>query len=193
MSGDRVKKEDVTWANGGVLGLACFGFSTILLNVHNIGWIPATIPVIWGLFWGGAAQLVAGIIEARRGDTFAFTAFISYGFFWIGLGFAFLLEWLGVIVLDGPSLAWTMIVWGIFSGYMAVGSFRISRAHGMLFTSATVLFGLLAGHFLGLVPVEVAGAEGIFVGVNACYISAAMLINVMYGRWILPIGLFPRK
>ena len=63
----------------------------------------------------------------------------------------------------------------------------------ILFTGVTVLFGLLAGHFFGFVPVEVAGAEGIFVRVNASYISAAVLMNVMYGRWILPIGLFPRK
>lgn len=180
--------EASLWANPGVLGLACFGFTTILLNVHNIGWIPSTMPIVWGFFWGGAAQVIAGLIEARRGDTFAFTAFISYGFFWIGLGFAFLMEWLGVIVLDKPSLAWTMIAWGVFSGYMSVASLRISRAHSILFVTLTVLFGLLAGHFFGIIPAYAAGIEGIFVGANASYLSAAILMKTMYGRWILPIG-----
>ena len=120
----------VNWANPGALGLACFGFNTILLNVHNIGWIESAMPLVWAFFWGGAAQIIAGIIEARRGETFAFTAFVAYGFFWIGLGFAFLLQWLGVITLDGAGLAWTMIVWGIFSLYMTFGSFRISKEKG---------------------------------------------------------------
>ena len=110
MTGD---KASVGWANPGVLGLAAFGFTTLLLQIHNIGWISSTMPVIWGFFWGGAAQVIAGVIDARRGDTLGFTAFTSYGSFWIGLAFAFLLEWLGIITLDGPGLAWTMIAWGL--------------------------------------------------------------------------------
>ena len=188
-----MSKDDVIWANPGALGLAAFGFNTILLNVHNIGWIPSTMPLIWGFFWGGMAQVIAGIIDGRRGDTFGLTAFISYGAFWIGLAFAFLLEWLDIVTLDGPSLAWTMIVWGIFSGYMTGATFRISRAHIVIFASLTVLFGLLAGHFFGAIPAHVAGIEGIFTGAAAVYASAAVLMNAMYGRWILPIGLLPKK
>jgi len=191
MSSDKTG-ESVNWANPGALGLACFGFNTILLNVHNLGWIPSTMPLVWAFFWGGAAQIIAGIVEARRGETFAFTAFVSYGFFWVGLGFAFLLQWLGIINLDGPSMAWTMIVWGIFSLYMTVGSFRISVAHSITFVTLTILFGLLAAHFFGALPAFVAGVEGIFVGASAVYISAAVIIQVMYGRWILPIGLFKK-
>ena len=187
------KSKDVVWANPGVLGLACFGFTTILLNVHNIGLIPSTMPIIWGFFWGGMAQVIAGIVDARRGDIFGFTAFTSYGAFWIGLAFAFLLERLGIIALDGPSLAWTMIVWGIFTGYMTIGACKISRLHVTIFASLVVLFGLLAAHFYGVVPAHIAGIEGIFVGASAVYGSAAVLLNAQYGRWVLPIGLFPIK
>ena len=186
-------KGSVIWANPGALGLAGFGFNTILLQVHNIGWIPSTMPLIWGFFWGGMAQVIAGIIDARRGDTFGLTAFTSFGVFWIGLAFAFLLEWLGVVKLDGPGLAWTMIVWGIFTGYMTIGAFRISRVHVTILASLTVLFFLLAGHFFGTVPALVAGIEGIFVGASAVYGSAAVIINAQYGRWILPIGLIHKK
>jgi len=177
-------------ANPGALGLACFGFTTILLNLHNIGLIPDTMPVIWGFFWGGAAQIIAGLVEAKRGDTFGFTAFVAYGFFWVGLAMALYLQWQGVIVLDGPSLAWTMIVWGIFSLYMTVVSFTMSWAHRILFCGLTLLFGLLAGHFFGEVPIHIAGGEGIFVGAVAVYMSAATLFNAVRGRWVIPIGLF---
>jgi len=186
-----VSKNDVVWANPGALGLAAFGFNTILLNVHNIGLIPNTMPMIWGFFWGGMAQVIAGIIDARRGDTFGLTAFTSYGVFWIGLAFAFLLQWMGLVTIDNASLAWTMIVWGIFTGYMTVGTLKISRAHVTIFGSLTILFFLLAGHFFGIIPARVAGIEGIFVGASAVYTSAAVVLHAQYRRWVLPIGLFP--
>ncbi|MFC1943775.1 acetate uptake transporter [Chloroflexota bacterium] len=113
---ESVVKEDVKWANPGALGLAGFGFNTILLQIHNIGLIDSTIPLVYGLFWGGIAQVIAGIIDARRGDTFGFTAFVSYGAFWLGLSFAFLMQWLGLVTIDLPGLAWLCIVWGIFTG-----------------------------------------------------------------------------
>ena len=188
-----MSKDNAQWANPGALGLACFGFTTILLQIHNIGWIPNTMPLIWGFFWGGSAQVIAGIIEGRRGDTFGLTAFISYGFFWIGLSFAFVMQWLGLVKLDGPGLAWTCICWGIFSGYMTGATLKISRAHVFIFASLTILFGLLAAHFYGAIPAIVAGIEGIFCGAAAVYVSAAVIMNDKYGRWVLPIGLFPKN
>jgi succinate-acetate transporter protein len=188
-----MSKDEVAWANPGALGLAAFGFNTILLQVHNIGWIPSTMPLIWGFFWGGLAQVIAGVIDGRRGDTFGLTAFVSYGVFWIGLGFAFLLQWLNIVTLDGPSLAWTMIAWGIFTGYMTAGALKVSWVHVSVFASLTVLFGLLAGHFFGAIPARVAGIEGIFVGAAAVYGSAAIIMKAQYGRWVLPIGLLPKK
>ena len=120
------KSDDVQWANPGALGLAGFGFNTILLQIHNIGLIDSTIPLIYGLFWGGIAQVIAGIIDARRGDTFGLTAFISYGAFWLGLSFGFLMQWIGLVTMDLPGLAWLCIAWGIFTGYMTIGAFKIS-------------------------------------------------------------------
>jgi succinate-acetate transporter protein len=184
-------KNDVTWANPGALGLAAFGLTTLLLQIHNIGLIANTMPLIWGFFGGGAAQVLAGIVDGRRGDTFGFTAFISYGVFWIGLAVAFFLESIDVITVDSSGLAWTMIAWGIFTSYMTIGAFKISRVHFLIFASLTVLFGLLAGHFYGIVPAKAAGIEGICVAAFAIYASAAVIAHSQYRRWIFPIGLRP--
>ena len=181
-------KDDVQWANPGALGLAGFGFNTILLQIHNIGLIDGVLPLIYGFFWGGVAQIIAGIIDARRGDTFGLTAFTSYGVFWIGLSFAFLLEWMGIIKLDAPGMAWVCICWGIFTGYMTIGTFRISCVHVFVFASLTLLFFLLAAHFYGALPAIVPGIEGIFCGAAAVYGSAAVVLNAKYGRDIFPIG-----
>ncbi len=182
-------KEDVQWANPGALGLAGFGLNTVLLQIHNIGLIEGILPIVYGFFWGGVAQVIAGIIDGRRGDTFGLTAFTSYGLFWIGLSFGFLLEWMGLISLDSAGLAWLFVMWGIFTGYMTIGTFKMSVMHIIVFSTLTVLFFLLAAHFFGGLSALVPGIEGLICGAVATYGSAAVVLNAKYGRWVLPIGL----
>lgn len=184
-----MSKDDVVWGNPGALGLAGFGFNTLLLQFHNLGFITSTMPLVFGFFWGGAAQVIAGIIDGRRGDTFGLTAFTSYGFFWIGLASAFLLQWQGLVTLDNAGLAWTMLMWGIFTAYMTAGAVKLSKVHTLIFASLAILFFLLTAVFFGKIPAAVAGAEGILVGGSAVYCSAAVIMNSKYGRWVLPIGL----
>jgi succinate-acetate transporter protein len=184
--------EEVKWAHPGALGLAGFGFTTILLQIHNIGLITNVEPLLWGFFWGGTAQVIAGIIDGRRGDTFGLTAFTSYGVFWIGLSFMFLMEWLGVVELSGAGLAWTCILWSVFTAYMTVGTFKISKVHVLVFTTLTLLFWLLAAVFFGGLSPKVAGVVGLICGGAAVYGSAAVLLNATYGRWLLPIGLLTK-
>jgi hypothetical protein len=184
--------EEVKWGHPGALGLAGFGFNTILLQIHNVGVIPNVEPLLFGFFWGGLAQVIAGIIDGRRGDTFGLTAFTSYGLFWIGLSFMFLMEWLGVVTLSSTGLAWVFILWGIFTAYMTAGTFKISKVHVFVFATLTLLFWLLAAVFFGALPAKVAGVEGIFCGAAAVYGSAAVVLNAMYGRWVLPIGLLAK-
>jgi len=180
--------EEVKWGNPGALGLAGFGFTTILLQLHNLGLLTNIEPLLWGFFWGGAAQVIAGIVDGRRGDTFGMTAFVSYGMFWIGLSFMFLMEWLGVVELSGAGLAWTCILWGVFTAYMTVGTFKISKVHVLVFTTLTLLFGMLAVVFFGDLSPKVAGVVGLVCGGAAVYGSAAVVLNAVYSRWVLPIG-----
>ena len=184
-----MSKDQVVWGHPGALGLAAFGFNTILLQVHNVGLMSSTLPLIWGFFWGGLAQVIAGIIDGRRGDTFGLTAFTSYGIFWIGLASAFLLQWLGVVELDNAGLAYTMVAWGIFTTFMTFGAWKISNVHTFIFAGLSILFYMLAGHFFGNVPAMAAGIEGMFVGGAAVYAAAAVIMHAQYGRWVLPLGL----
>jgi succinate-acetate transporter protein len=187
-----VAKEETQWANPGALGLAGFGLNTILLQIHNIGWIDSTMPLIFGFVWGGVAQIIAGIIDARRGDTFGLTAFTSYGLFWLGLSFSFLLQWLGLVKLDNSGIAWLFVMWGIFTGYMTIGTFKMTYMHLFVFTSLTGLVFLLAAHFFGALSAMVPGIEGIFCGAAAVYGSAAVIVNAKYGREILPLGIISK-
>lgn len=187
------KQEVIQWANPGAVGLAGFGFNTILLQIHNLGLIESAVPLIYGLFWGGIAQIIAGIIDARRGDAFGFTAFASYGAFWLGLSFGFLLQWMGLVQLDNAGLAWLCICWGVFTAYMSIGTFRISRVHVFIFLSLTVLFALLAVHFYTGLSAVLPGIVGIFCGGAAVYASAANVLQSKFNRWVLPMGLLTGK
>ena len=183
-----VTREEPQWANPGALGLAAFGLNTILLQVHNIGWMDSTMPLIFGFFWGGLAQVIAGIIDARRGDTFGLTAFVSYGVFWLGLSFSFLLQWMGLVKLDNSGLAWTFVTWGIFTAFMMIGTLKMTFMHFFVFASLVVLFALLAAHFFGAISALPAGVEGLFCGGAAAYGAAAVIINGKFGRAVLPLG-----
>jgi succinate-acetate transporter protein len=146
------------------------------------------MPLVYGMFWGGIAQIIAGVIDGKRGDTFGLTAFCSFGAFWMGLGFAFLFQWMGLVTLDSSGLAWTMILWGVFTAFMMIGTLKMTIMHFSVFASLVVLFALLAAHFFGAISALPAGIEGLFCGGAAAYGAAAVIINGKFGRTVLPLG-----
>jgi succinate-acetate transporter protein len=181
-------KEETQWANPGALGLAGFGLNTILLQIHNLGLIDGTMPLIFGLVWGGIAQVIAGIICGRRGDAFGLTALTSYGVFWIGLSLSFVFQWTGLVKLDNPGMAWLFIIWGIFTAFMTIATFKMDYTHIIIFVTLTILFFLLAAHFFGNLSAKVVGVEGLIPGLAATYGAAAVIINNKFGRVVLPLG-----
>ena len=184
--------KDAT-ANPAPLGLLAFGMTTVLLNLHNAGFYEMNSMILaMGIFYGGIAQVIAGIMEAKKNNTFGLTAFTSYGFFWLTL--------VGLIVM--PKLGWLpaasengmvayLIAWGIFTACLFFGTLRISKALQFVFATLTVLFFLLAlGDLTGNATLKTfTGYEGIVCGGSAIYAGVGALLNEMYGRNILPLGL----
>ena len=187
--------DDVKLANPAVLGLTCFGLTTTLLNLHNAGIFKLDVSILaMGLFLGGAVQIIAGIMEYKKGNTFGTTAFCAYGAFWLTLVF---ILWAKPLLLDRlalePSargLAWYLALWGLFTLLMFFGTLKVNRALQVVFSTLVVLFGLLAiGYGWGSTGViKAAGVVGIFTGLSAVYLAMAELLNEMYGRVVLPIG-----
>ena len=177
------------WASSSSLGLFAFGLTTILLQFHNIGLINATMPVVFGLVWGGLAQVIAGIIAGKRNDLFHLTAFVSYGVFWIGLAFSFIWSHNG-LDLGGADYAWVMVVWAIFTFCMMIGTFKADFVSLFVFATLVILFIMLAFVFFGSIPAKAAGYEGLFCGAAATYGGAAVVINNKFGRVVLPLGTF---
>ncbi len=181
-----------TSANPAPLGLAAFGLTTVLLNLANAGLYPLDAMILaMGIFYGGIAQVIAGIMEWRKGNTFATTAFTSYGLFWLSLAGIIALPQLGVAEAPGPrAMGAYLAMWGLFTAILFVGTLRINRALQAVFATLVLLFFLLAiGDITESVALRtIAGWEGILCGALAIYTGLAQLLNELYGRVVWPIG-----
>ena len=180
-------------ANPGPLGLLGFGMTTVLLNLHNAGLLPLSIMIVaMGIALGGLAQIIAGIRELCQGNTFAGTAFTAYGLFWWSL----VLIWVNPFAESGiepaskVAMGYYLLLWGIFTFFMFIGTLKHNRATQVVFGSLTILFVLLAlGDFTGNHAITtIAGFEGIFCGLSAMYSAVGQILNEEYGKTMLPLG-----
>lgn len=179
-------------ANPAPLGLMGFGMTTVLLNIHNAGFFPISSMILaMGIFYGGVAQIIAGIMEFKKGNTFGTTAFTSYGLFWLTL----------VALIVMPQLGWAdatpdgymgcyLGMWGVFTLFMFFGTLKGNKVLQFVFASLTLLFFLLAirdfthSALIG----TIAGWEGIVCGASAIYLAMAEVLNEQFDRVVLPLG-----
>ena len=144
-----------------------------------------------GIFYGGLAQVVAGIIEAKKNNTFGLTAFTSYGFFWLSLVALIVMPKLGWVAAPAENaMVAYLVMWGIFTFLLFFGTLKLNRALQFVFASLTILFALLAiGDATGNDSIKhLAGYEGIICGASAIYTGIANVLNEVYGKTVLPIG-----
>jgi uncharacterized protein len=179
-------------ANPAPLGLMGFGMTTVLLNLHNAGFFAlGSMILAMGIFFGGIAQIIAGIMEFKKGNTFGTTAFTSYGAFWLTLVALILLPKLGLAeAASTTAMSAYLIMWGIFTLFMYIGTIKKNIVLQFIFMSLTILFFLLAlGDITGIALIKtIAGYEGIICGASAIYLAMAEVINEAHGKKILPIG-----
>jgi len=177
-------------ANPAPLGLMGFGMTTILLNLHNLGLFKLSSMILgMGICYGGLAQIIAGIMEFRKGNTFGTTAFTSYGLFW--LSFIFLVVYprnAPEFTPDSASVAAYLFLWGLFTMIMFFGTLKTNKGLQTVFFTLTVLFFLLTASSFIPTLLPIAAIDGIFCGFSAFYLSLAEVLNEGREKAILPIG-----
>jgi len=188
---NEIRISDST-ANPGALGLLAFGLTTIILNMHNAGiFSMGSVVFAMGIFYGGLAQIIAGIMEWKKNNTFGMTAFISYGFFWISLVFLILMPmWGWGPALGTAGLVCFLGIWGLFSLGMFLITFRLSKAMQVVFGLLTLLFLLLiVGNVLGNSTILViAGIEGVLCGLSAVYTGLGQIMNEVWKETVVRLG-----
>ncbi len=184
--------------NPAPLGLMGFGMTTVLLNLHNAGFIALdTMILSMGIFYGGLAQIIAGIMEWKKGNTFACTAFISYGMFWLSLVALIALPHagLGLTAPSGYSIPAYLASWGVFTLVLFIGTLRLNRALQVVFATLTILFFMLAaGDAMGSAAFsKAAGWIGLLCGASAIYTGLAQVLNEVNGKIVWPLGPVAQK
>ncbi|KAI9432803.1 GPR1/FUN34/yaaH family protein [Russula earlei] len=183
-----------TTANPAPLGLLGFGMTTVLLNLHNAGFFELNSMIMgMGIFMGGIAQIFAGLQEWKKNNTFGATAFTAYGAFWLSLVALWLIPKTSFGTAYASSeagIAWYLLLWGVFTFFMFIGTLRLNRTLQVIFFTLTVLFFLLAASaFTENKSLHTfAGYEGIVCGLSAMYGCFAQILNEVYGKTVLPLG-----
>ena len=175
--------------NPAVVGLAGFGLTTLLLQIHNLGFLGLGPVLAMGLIFGGLAQMIAGFMEQKVGNNFGFSAFVAYGSFWIGLGIIWLLNHFDVYKSSGTDVGWFLVAWTLYSIILLIASFRVHKA--MTFTFATLVIGFILldlGHFGFPMMNKVAAYDLIICALAAWYMMAAIIINDLAGKTVIPLG-----
>jgi succinate-acetate transporter protein len=187
-------------ANPAPLGLLGFGLTTVLLNLHNAGLFGLdTMILAMGLAYGGLAQVIVGIMEFKKGNTFGTVAFTSYGLFWWSLVLLLVLPNTAIFTgLSAPTetaMAAYFFMWGLFTFAMFFGTLKKNRALQFVFMSLAILFFMLTIRELTGNPTlfgtftfnNLTGIEGIICGLSAVYLAFAEVLNEAHGKTMLPI------
>ena len=193
--------ESVPAADPAPLGLGAFALTTFLLSGHNASFIPDAIWIGPALFYGGAAQLLAGMWEFRNRNVFGATAFSTYGGFWLSLGIFVVLADASktfASALAGANLnnalAWFLLAFSIFNFYMLLWSMRVNIAVFGVFLTLQITECLLtvgfflAAHGHSAYWIHAGGWAGIVTAGVAWYTSAAGVVNGMSPIPVLPVG-----
>ena len=187
-------------ANPAPLGLLGFGLTTVLLNLHNAGLFPLdTMILAMGLAYGGLAQIIVGVMEFKKGNTFGTVAFSSYGLFWWSLVALLLLPkttfFTGLSAPTETAMAAYFFMWGLFTLGMFFGTLKANRVVQFVFLSLAILFFMLTIRDATGNPIlfgsftwnNLTGIEGIIVGFSAIYLAIAEVLNEVHAKTILPI------
>jgi succinate-acetate transporter protein len=177
-------------ADPGPLGLAGFAMTTFVLSMFNSGLVGAAgSGVVLGLAlaYGGGAQLLAGMWEFKRNNTFGALAFSSYGAFWIS--FFFLQRYTPVAAITGKGVGLYLIAWAIFTAYMIVPTLRLNVGLVAVFVFLTLTFLFLGiGAARGSTgTTHFGGYLGLITAILAWYCSFAGVTNSTFGRVVLPL------
>lgn len=177
------------FANPAPLGLTGFATTTWLLSMVNAGWFDEKAlgaVLVMALVYGGVAQFMAGLMEFATGNTFGFVAFCSYGAFW--WTYALFVVHFGADV-PASMVGWYLAVWGVFTLYMWFGTFKLNKALNLVFLTLWITFFLLAIGEWGLPGIgTIGGYVGLLCALCAIYTAAAILLNEVHGRTVLPVG-----
>ena len=184
-------KEPVL-GNPAAVGLGAFGATTLLLQFHNLGWAGSGVVMWLAFFFGGMAQIIAGLQEFKTGNNFGYAAFTTYGAFWLALGGIFLFKGFGLFNISTTDVGWFLVVFTLLTFIYFIGAMRQHSALAVIFLTLLIGFILLDLGHLGAGDVwnKIAAWELIVCAASAWYLMAHVIltpfkVNIPVGKpWV---------
>jgi uncharacterized protein len=178
-------------ANPAPLGLCAFGMTTMLLSLHNAGVIALSSPILaMALIYGGIIQVIVGIMEWKKNNSFGMVTFGSFGCFWIAFATLLMLPALGLAKGPQPvDLAAFLTLWGIFAFGLFICTLKMHKLLQITLAAVVLLVILLvAAQLTGNVMIlNAGGIMGLIAGALALYLGMGQVINEIYGSRVLPL------
>ena len=178
-------------ANTAPLGLCAFGMTTLLLSLHNAGLTGLSSPIVaMAIFYGGLAQVIVGIMEWKKNNSFGMLTFGSFGCFWITFATLLILPALGLAKGPQPvELAAFLAIWGVFAFGLFICTLMMHRLLQLTLAAVVLLVVLLVAAELtgSALILTLGGVAGIVAGALALYMGMGQVINEIFGRRVLPV------
>jgi hypothetical protein len=178
-------------ANPAPLGLCAFGMTTLLLSLHNAGFIGLSSPIIaMAILYGGIAQVCVGLMEWKKKNSFGMLTFGSFGFFWITFAAILILPALSLAKAPTPvELAAFLAIWGVFAFGLFICTLAMHRLLQITLAAVVLLVVfLVAANLTGSALIlTIGGVPGLVAGGLALYMGMGQVINEIFGRKILPV------
>lgn len=194
-------------ASGTALGLLGFASSLALLSMANAEWfnLAALLIVAPASFgFGAVALILAGMWEFRGGNAFNATWEVAYGCFWLFLGLQLTVFSPKLLVAAGATgashaLGAYLLIWAVLTAGFTVGTWFVARPAFIAFALLTVVFVVLGvGDLVSSADTaetlrKIGGWVGVVDALVAIYLAFGLMLNPLFGRSVIPLGLYPYK
>ncbi len=185
-----VKDLPIPVAEPAPLGLIGLAVGALVLGLTDLGLFNGTksLEIPWTICLGATAQLIAGIMDYKRKNIFGATAFTVYSLLWYAVSLTLVTMIYGGVGFDIAHYAYGLIGYLVFSIIMTVASLMTNKTLFIILIGIDLVLIALIPHYLLGTPEEIAGIFLLFVSGASFYGAAAVLLNTMAGKPVLPLG-----
>ncbi len=173
------------------LGLIGLAVAALVLGVTDMGWADATntsLMIPWTIFLGATAQLIAGIMDYKRNNIFGATAFTTYSLLWYAVSLTLIIRIFTDVTVDMDHYAYGLIGFLFFSFILTVGTLLANKVFFAILVGIDVAIITLVLHIMAGTSAVPVGIALLAVSLFSYYGAAAILLNNMAGKIVLPMG-----
>jgi succinate-acetate transporter protein len=177
-------------AEPAVLGLLGLAVAALVLASADLKLTSdaKSLVIPWVLFFGATAQLIAGTMEFKRNNVFGATVFSVYSMTMYAIALTLFITIFTSVKPDIAHYAFGLIGILVFSIIATVASLMTNKAFIAILIAVDLAVVFLIPHYLKGMSPQPAGVFLLLTSVLSFYAAAAILINTMAGKSILPLG-----